>query len=136
MKFESGKEMGIWELKIEDHAGSSKKKWWCLIYRVADYHNMFRTCQDERITRYADVFHGVLGFDPNNEDIVYISVEPIGVVKCKLGARKLEFFMHYPDDYNGQSYCDRYFTVVLPLWPTPVPKLLCLPVTPYQLVNY
>ena len=93
MQLESGNEMGIWELKkLEDHAGSSK--WWCLIYRVADYRNMFLTCQDQRIARYMDVIflHRVLGFDPNYDDIVYISVESLGVFNCNLGARKLEFF--------------------------------------------
>ncbi|KAK9941923.1 hypothetical protein M0R45_007614 [Rubus argutus] len=99
------------------------RKWWCLMHKLVRY-EAFINSKDPLITKSTDIMISstrVLGLHPNNEDIMYLAVVGLGIIMCTLGTKSWSFVAQLPDEYERAFRM--HATFVLPLWPTPIPKL-------------
>jgi hypothetical protein len=120
-------ELAIWQLKEDQEVDGEEvvggRKWWYLMHKLLRYET-FLNSKDPLIAKSTDIMINstrVLGLHPNNEDIMYLAVVGLGIVMCNLGTKELEFVAQLPDEYERAFRM--HATFVLPLWPTPIPKL-------------
>ncbi|CAL8140421.1 unnamed protein product [Prunus armeniaca] len=74
---------------------------------------------DEKIilNKNADNLFMPLAFDPNDEDIFYTCADPNNIVMFDTRTRRWRMV-----DGKGTSFT-MFFPLVIPWWPTPVPRL-------------
>ncbi|KAL6285227.1 hypothetical protein ACE6H2_009617 [Prunus campanulata] len=108
----ASKTLYVWELKEQDHdrmVNAAAGKLCVSNHRI--YHLDPETYPDDPITCTMQAF------DPNNEDILYLRVDG-DIIKCNIHTREWCKIVRQCPVANGY-----YYRIVLPWWPTPVPRL-------------